>query len=128
MTNGSSRAPEKKPAPRSLRNDPRFEVVFEPGLFERRASARRSSEDRSRARQGALTQLLSKLALVRERGGAVLGDAYALAAKSFLERWERLEDLSAERRLRQRPKRGPSARAGVGRPTTRPKELSPPAK
>jgi len=44
--------------------------------------------------------LLAELKSLGERGGAVLGDAYALLSGSVLSRLEELEDAHAERRYR----------------------------
>ena len=46
--------------------------------------------------------LLAELKAIREKGGGAIGDAYARAASSVLERVERFEDLNAERKHRQR--------------------------
>jgi hypothetical protein len=77
---------------------PRYELVLE-----------------SRAReQGALSSLLAELKSLGERSGSAIGNAYALAASTFLNGRERLEDLNAERRFRQRSK--PAASAGAPGP------------
>jgi hypothetical protein len=44
--------------------------------------------------------LLAELKSLGERGGAALGDAYALAARAVSTEIERFEDLGAERRFR----------------------------
>jgi hypothetical protein len=60
--------------------------------------------------------LFAELKSLGERSGSALGGVYALAASAVLARVERLEDLNAERRFRERasgagspPRRGPSA-------------------
>jgi hypothetical protein len=58
---------------------------------------RRPARPRAKAPAGAL----GELRLLRQRGGAALGEAYARAARAVFHRLERLEDLSAERRYRQ---------------------------
>jgi hypothetical protein len=66
--------------------DPRYQITFE-----LRPSAK-----------VALSSLFGVLKSYGERGGSALGDAYARVAGSILNEKERLEDLNAERRLRQR--------------------------
>jgi hypothetical protein len=58
-----------------------------------------------------LSGLLAQLKSLGERSNAAIGGAYALAARSVLGRLERLEDLNAERRFRQRPRAPSSAGA-----------------
>jgi hypothetical protein len=95
MANLPHETPAKRPGlSRSLPADPRYEIVFQ----------KKPSEPR------AVSGLFAELKALGERGGSALGDAYALAASSLLNRLERLEDLNAERRFRQRPTAGPSRR------------------
>lgn len=94
----------KNPVPAA---DPRYELVFEPNL-----AAKGPRPRRRKARSSAsFASVLRDLNGLRERGGAALGDAYARAAKSFLERWESFEDRAAERRHRQRSRRRRSSSA-----------------
>jgi hypothetical protein len=99
--------------------DPRYVLVFEPNLVTKgprprprrvRASASGTST-RGPLSSASFSGVLRELNGLRERSGAVLGDAYARAAKSFLERWERFEDRAAERRQRQRSQRRRSSSA-----------------
>jgi hypothetical protein len=78
-------------------SDPRYEITFE------------------RRPKVALAGLFSVLKSYGERGGSALGDAYARVAGSILNGTERLEDLNAERRLRQRSQgaRSLASRAAV---------------
>jgi hypothetical protein len=76
----------------SLGTEPRYEIVFD---------------------KRKLSGLLAELKRLSERGGSALGDAYARAASSFLNRSERLADQNAERRFRQRSKAKPSASTHV---------------
>jgi len=46
--------------------------------------------------------VLARLKSLAERSGSVLGQGYALAASTFLNGLERLDDLNAERKYRQR--------------------------
>jgi hypothetical protein len=77
---------------------------------------------RRRPRRGVVARWLGELKLLGERGGAALGDAYALAASSVLNELERLEDLNAERRFRQRLQARAASRAAVARGLTVGKE------
>ena len=63
----------------------------------------------------ALSNVLGELKSLGDRSGSALGAAYALAARSVLGRWERLEDLRAEQRFRRRS----SARSPGAVPTAR---------
>jgi hypothetical protein len=92
---------------RPLPTGPRYEIVFE-------GSARKGRT---------LAKVLRALKALSERSGSVVGDAYALAAGAVLNRTERLEDLNAERRYRQR-----SSSTGAGKPglTSRPQQPSRP--
>jgi hypothetical protein len=76
----------------SLGTEPRSEIVFD---------------------KRKLSGLLAELKSLSERGGSALGDAYARAASSFLNRSEQLADQSAERRFRQRSKARPPASTHV---------------
>lgn len=94
--------------------DPRYELVFEPTLVAKgpRPRPRRAATTSKGPLSGAsFSSVLQELNGLRARGGAVLGDAYARAAKSFLERWESFEDRAAERRHRQRSQRRRSSSA-----------------
>jgi hypothetical protein len=93
MTNSPSAKPREI--------DPRYEITFERRL----------------AAKVALSSLLGALKSFGERGGSALGDAYARVAGSILNEKERLEDLNAERRARQRSQaaRGPIASAPAAR-------------
>ena len=62
----------------------RYEIVFE----RRRPLAR------------IVGRLLAKIKELGDRTGAVAGDAYASLARPVLARWERVEDLTVERRAR----------------------------
>jgi hypothetical protein len=53
-----------------------------------------------------------------ERGGSLIGAAYALAAGSVMHRIEQLEDLNAERRFGQRQQTSPSVGAPAGSAST----------
>lgn len=64
----------------------RYEIVF---------------EDRVSLKD-AFSGVVSGLRTLSARSSSLLGDAYASAAGAFLERKERLQDLTAERRQRQR--------------------------
>jgi hypothetical protein len=79
---------------RALPTDPRYELVFEEPAAE----------------HSGLSTLLLELKSLSERGGAAIGNAYALAASSLLKGKERLEDQNAERRFRQRSESGRPAR------------------
>jgi hypothetical protein len=72
--------------------DPRYELVFERRFW---------------------NSVFAELKSLGERSGAALGDAYAVVATSLLERSERLEDLNAERKFRQREKSRPSLQSTV---------------
>jgi hypothetical protein len=113
---------DPKPPP-----DPRYELVFEPELL--RNEPRQTSNDRrQRPRpRGSFAGVLRELSELRERGGAALGDAYARAAKSFLDRWESFEDKAAERRYRQRAQR-PQTKPSAAKPAPRPAATSPSTK
>ncbi len=69
-----------------LQRPVRYELVF---------------EDSSSAR-GSRPSLLASLKALGQIGGASVGNAYAVLATTVLHGIERLEDLSAERRLKQR--------------------------
>jgi hypothetical protein len=129
MTNRPRKAASKSCAPeRALPSDPRYELVFETRSFAKRTLPRRAPE------RVDPSNLFAELRSLGKRGGAVLGDVYAVAAGYFLDHWERLEDLNAERRLRQRSKASPAGRAGrssgraIPRPASKPKNSLPPAK
>jgi hypothetical protein len=109
MTNRPLKTAAKQPG-----IDPRYEITFE-----HRPSAK-----------VALCRLFSVLKSYGERGGSALGDAYARVAGSILNETERLEDLNAERRLRQRSHaaRGPASRASAPSPASLPEEPQPSAK
>jgi hypothetical protein len=101
----------KTPGPAA---DPRYELVFEPNLFARgpRPRSRRSAaSSRPSVSNASFSSVLRELNGLRQRGSAALGDVYARAAKSFLERWEGFEDRAAERRYRQRSQRRRSSSA-----------------
>jgi hypothetical protein len=83
---------KKRRLDQSRRTDPRSEITFD---------------------KRALSSLLAELKSLSERGGSAIGRAYARAASSFLNGTERLEDLNAERRFRQRSQPKPSAGARV---------------
>jgi hypothetical protein len=70
----------------TLPTDPRYEITFEESAFGR----------------GPASRLLRKLAVLTARVGEAIGDGYARAVGVALDGVERLEDSSAERRLRQR--------------------------
>jgi len=72
------------------------------------------SLERRRSRVRGRSSLLAELKSLGERSGSVIGGAYALAASAVLNRLERLEDLNAERRFRQRSKA--TRTAGVSKP------------
>jgi hypothetical protein len=74
--------PPKSAASKPHLVDPRYEVVFE--------------------ETHVFANVVAELKSIGARSGSALGDAYALAAGAFLNGKERLEDLNAERRLRQR--------------------------
>jgi hypothetical protein len=94
MTNRAAKAAAKNPGPGP--SEPRYELVFERRF---------------------LTRVVAELKSLADRGGSALGDVYALAATSFLNRSERLEDLNAERKYRQRS--SSNARASVRAPAPR---------
>jgi len=50
----------------------------------------------------AWSNVLGELKSLGDRSGSALGAAYALAARSVLGRWERLEDVRAEQRFQRR--------------------------
>jgi hypothetical protein len=83
---------------------------------------------RRRPRRGTFARWLGELKLLGERGGVALGDAYALAASSVLNEVERLEDLNAERRFRQRLQARAASRAAGARLAAPAKNPSPSAK
>jgi hypothetical protein len=101
MVNRPPKASANEPGQAS---DPRYEIVFE---------ARSSARD-------TLSGLVATLKSLGERGGAAIGDAYALAAGSFLNRKEWLEDLNAERRVRRRAQARPPGRTPVSVPAISP--------
>jgi hypothetical protein len=87
------------------RSDPPFELVFERRF---------------------LVSVFTGLKSLAERGGSALGDVYALAATSVLNRSERFEDLNAERKFHQRSRSNSSssARAAVRAPAPDPQASS----
>jgi len=52
--------------------------------------------------KGAFSELVAELKSLGERSSSAISNVYARAASSFLHGTERLEDLNAERRYRQR--------------------------
>ena len=76
---------------------------------------REVGQRRRRPRRGAVGRWLAELKLLGARGGAALGDAYALAASSVLNELERLEDLNAERKFQQRAQARTASRAAAAR-------------
>jgi hypothetical protein len=99
MTNDHANLSSTPCAPRgALPPDPRSEAVsVEPGALD----------------GGALPALLVRLTSLAHRGGSLIGEGYALAASRVLHGLERLDDLNAERRLRQRAKQGRAIPPGV---------------
>jgi hypothetical protein len=83
--------------------DPRYELVFERRFWE---------------------SVFAELKSLGERSSSALGDAYALAATSFLNRSERLEDLNAERKFHQRSKARASVHAPASDLTSQPQKSS----
>lgn len=77
---------EIQPVRGTVPTDPRYEIVFEESVFGRAPSSR----------------LLSKLVWMTGLVGEAIGDGYARAVGFVLQGVERLEDSSAERRLRRR--------------------------
>ena len=87
----------------------KYEVVFEsksvlPTLSTLVAGLKRSATP-------SLSGLVGELKSLGERGGGALGDVYARAASTVLDRIERFEDRTAERRYRQRAKSRPKLEA-----------------
>jgi hypothetical protein len=107
------KTPERQPSA-----EPRYELVFESNLVGKGPRPRRPSGT-------TLSSVLRELKALRERGGAALGDAYALAAKSFLQRWESFEDRAAERRIRQRAQGRRATAPAAAKASQRPKISSP---
>jgi hypothetical protein len=99
-------------SPRGVPSDPRYEIVVEEELPLRRAS----------------WSLLAELKSLGERGGSLIGAAYAFGASAVLNRVARLEDLNAERRFGKRSKTSPSVRAPAGGVTPSPRKSLQPAR
>jgi hypothetical protein len=79
--------------------DPRYEIVFEESVFGRAPPS----------------HLLRKVVSMTGRVGEAIGDGYARAVGFVLKGVERIEDSSAERRIRRRRSlRGGRARAPAG--------------
>jgi hypothetical protein len=90
----------------------RYEIVF----------------DNSFSGGGAWASVFAALKSLGDRGGAAIGGAYVLAARAFLRGTERLEDLNAERRFRERANGTPAARARQSAQGTTPGVSSGPQK
>jgi hypothetical protein len=80
-------------------------------------NARRPSASDERSIESiAASNLYRELKSLGAWSGAALGGAYALAARVVLQRLERLEDLNAERRFRQRSSAAAPPQAADPRP------------
>ena len=88
-----------------------------PPASERRRSATASTASGTGpalARRARKKSLLGQLESLRKQSGAIVGEIYALTARSLLKRLETIEDLEAERRFRQRKSRSPRTTASPG--------------
>lgn len=89
-----------------------------PPASERRRSATASTASGAgralAARRARKKSLLGQLESLRKQSGAIVGELYALTARSLLKRLETIEDLEAERRFRQRKSRSPRTTASPG--------------
>jgi hypothetical protein len=93
------------------------------------ADARRPSTSDERSFESvAASNLYRELKSLGAWSGAALGGAYALAARVVLQRLERLEDLNAERRFRQRSSAVVPPQAPDRRPAPPPQRPISPAK
>lgn len=79
--------------------NPRYELVFEGQLSDRRRTA----------------NVVRELRTLGERSRSTIGDVYAVAARAVLNGIERLEDLNAERRFERRAN-APAAPGRAPRP------------
>jgi hypothetical protein len=85
-------------APRRLSTDARYEIVFENSL----------------TGGGTLASVVAVLRSLGGRGGSAIGNAYVRAARAFSSGKERIEDLNAERRFRERANRTRERRPASG--------------
>jgi len=92
-------------------NQPRRTSVEKPGPHRSRPDELRRKVVLEVRPLGVITSLMAGLKLLGERSASVVGDAYALVAGSVQDELERIEDLNAERRFRQRAKVKPSGSA-----------------
>jgi hypothetical protein len=95
-------------AEHGAKTDPRFEVVFETNFA---------------GKDTALSRLRSGASSVAGHTGRLLGDGYALAARSVLLVLERLQDGNAETRFERRAKSGTSEKGPVRTPPSPPSSL-----